>query len=34
MISVDAKGTVFSVKLKLQGTCLNKDVKKRILKKI
>ena len=34
MISVDAKGTVFSVKLKLQGNCLNKDVKKRILKKI
>ena len=33
MISVDRKGEVFPVKLKLQGNRLNKDVKKENLKK-
>ena len=28
MISVDGKGAVFPVKLKLQGNRLNKDIKK------
>ena len=26
MISVDGKGTVFPVKLKLEGDCLDKDI--------
>ena len=35
MISVDRKGTVFPMKLKLQGELLEKvNLKKRILKKI
>ena len=34
MVSVDGKGTVFSVKLKLQGESFEKTLKKRILKKI
>ena len=33
MISVDRKGTVFPVKLKLEGNCLNKDIKNENLEK-
>ena len=34
MISVDGKGTVFPVKLKLQGESFEKTLIKRILKKV
>ena len=34
MISVDEKGTAFQWSWNYKGNCLNKDVKKRILKKI
>ena len=33
MTSVDGKGTAFLVKMKLDGSCLNKDIKKMTLKK-
>ena len=34
MISADGKGTVFPVKLKYKGNCLNKDIKNENFKKI
>ena len=33
MISADGKGTVFPVKLRLQGNSLNKEIKKENFKK-